>query len=100
MNETPNFDTLPGMVYGLKQQVSELTTKFDTFINSVHNPTGQPLPDEQRIYGDKALAEYLNCTVQTVSRLKMAGNIPFHRYGRKYYYLRSEIDLGFKGRVK
>lgn len=95
MNEqTPNFDTLPGMVYGLKQQVSELSTKIDNLLNL----KPQALPDEQRFYGDKELAKYLNCTVQTVSRQKKAGKIPFHRYGRKYYYLRSECDLAFKGR--
>lgn len=99
MNETPNFDTLPGMVYGLKQQVSELTTKFDNYLNTILNPKGQTLPDEKRFVGDKELADYLDCTIQTVSRLKKAGKIPFHRYGRKYYYLRSEIDLAFKGRV-
>lgn len=90
----PTFDSLPGMVYGLKQQVDNLQTTLEKLIKAeAHAPT-----DEQRIYGDKGLAKYLNCTIQTVSRLKMAGKIPFHRYGRKYYYLRSEIDKSFKGK--
>ncbi len=99
MNEqAPNFDRLPGMVYGLQQQVTELKTMIQDFVSSKTNPTGQPLPDEQRFYGDRELAEYLNCTVQTVSRQKQAGKVPFHRYGRKYYYLRSEIDAAFRGK--
>jgi excisionase family DNA binding protein len=91
---TPTFDTLPGMVYGLQQKVDQLQATIEKLVKA------EPLPptDEQRIYGDKGLAEYLNCTIQTINRLKMAGKIPFHRYGRKYYYLRSEIDKAFKGK--
>ena len=90
----PTFDTLPGMVYGLQQKVDQLQATIEKLVKA------EPLPptDEQRIYGDKGLAKYLNCTIQTVSRLKHAGKIPFHRYGRKYYYLRSEIDKAFKGK--
>lgn len=98
MDNTPHltFENLPCMVYGLKQEIIELTKQ----VNKLVNFELPPQADEQRIYGDKSLAAYLNCTIQTVSRLKMAGKIPFHRYGRKYYYLRSEIDKAFKGRVK
>lgn len=93
---TPTFDTLPIMVYGLKQEIQELRKQVDKLVNAEPKSS----LDEQRIYGDKALAEYLNCTIQTISRIKNAGKLPFHRYGRKYYYLRSEIDHAFKGRVK
>lgn len=93
---TPTFDTLPGMVYGLKQQVDNLQTLIEKLVNTEPKEPS----DEQRFYGDKALAEYLNCTIQTISRLKQKGKIPFHRYGRKYYYLRSEIDSACKGRLK
>lgn len=88
------FDNLPGLVFGLTQKVDQLQNT----INKLLETKEQPVKDEQRIYGDKQLAIYLGCTVQTVNRLKMAGKIPFHRFGRKYYYLRSEVDLGFKGR--
>ena len=60
--------------------------------------TEQTLPDEKRFYGDRELAAYLGCTVQTVSRQKQAGRLPFHRIGRKYFYLRSEIDSALKGK--
>lgn len=60
--------------------------------------TKQPLPDAVRIYGDMELAKYLGVTVQTVQRQKQAGKIPFHRVGRKYFYLRSEIDAALKGK--
>lgn len=95
MNETINFDNLPGMVYGLKQQVTELKTILQDFVN---NSKTQVQTDEQRFHGDRELAKYLNCTIQTVSRQKQAGKLPFHRMGRKYYYLRSEIDAAFKGK--
>lgn len=48
------------------------------------------------LIGDKALAEYLGCTIQTVSRLKKKGKLTFHRYGRKYYYKSDEIDDALK----
>ena len=93
---SPTFDTLPSMVYGLRQEIQELRKQVDKLLNTETPPPS----DQHRIYGDKALAGYLNCTIQTISRLKMAGKIPFHRYGRKYYYLRSEIDQAFKGRTR
>ena len=52
----------------------------------------------EKLIGDKALAEYLGCTIQTVSRLKKNGKITFHRYGRKYYYKSDEIDEALKGK--
>ena len=97
MEKQLNFDSLPGMVYGLQQQINELKTIIQDFAHTQAN-TKQPLPDAVRIYGDKELAKYLNVTVQTVQRQKQAGKIPFHRVGRKYFYLRSEIDAAFKGR--
>jgi excisionase family DNA binding protein len=50
------------------------------------------LTDDQRLYGDKELATYLHCSVQTVQTLKKAGKVSFHRMGRRCYYLRSEVD--------
>lgn len=50
------------------------------------------LTDDQRLHGDKELAKYLNCSVQTINQLKKKEQITFHRMGRRCYYLRSEID--------
>jgi len=86
--QTPKVDSITDL---LKRQLTELKTAIDLL-----NLKPQASPDELRFYGDKELAKYLNCTVQTVSRQKKAGKIPFHRYGRKYYYLRTEIDEAFK----
>ena len=97
MEKQLSFDLLPGMVFGLQQQITELKTIIQDFAHTQAN-TKQPLPDAVRIYGDKELAKYLGCTVQTVSRQKQAGRLPFHRIGRKYFYLRSEIDLALKGK--
>jgi len=45
-----------------------------------------------RLNGDKELADYLRCSVQTVQVLKKRGQITFHRMGRRCYYLSSEVD--------
>ncbi len=71
-------------------------TALDNHEHKSQEADSVPPPDDQRIHGDLALSKYLDCTVQTINRLKMAGKIPAHRYGRKYYYLRSEIDAAFK----
>jgi excisionase family DNA binding protein len=47
---------------------------------------------EIRLNGDRELADYLKCSVQTVSVLKKDGKLTFHRMGRRCYYLASEID--------
>jgi hypothetical protein len=49
-------------------------------------------PDDLRFHGDKALGKYLGCTIQTINKLKKAG-LPSHRSGRKYYYIRQEVDI-------
>jgi excisionase family DNA binding protein len=54
--------------------------------------------DDKRFSGDQALADYLHCTIQTINKLKKSGKLPFHKFGRKYYYIQSEIDAAFKGR--
>jgi len=97
MEKQLSFDLLPGMVFGLQQQITELKTIIQDFAHTQAN-TKQTLADTVRIYGDRELAKYLNVTVQTIQRQKQAGKIPFHRVGRKYFYLRSEIDAAFKGR--
>jgi excisionase family DNA binding protein len=38
------------------------------------------------------LANYLNCSVQTIHNLKKSGEIPFYRLGRKVYFKKREID--------
>jgi hypothetical protein len=48
--------------------------------------------EDQRLNGDKALAKYLKCSVQTVAVLKKDGKVSFHRMGRRCYYLTSEVD--------
>lgn len=94
-NIQPTFDTLPGMVYGLKQEVADLKN----MIKELTKTGKTEPPDEQRIYGDKELGLYLNCTKQTITRYKRKGMLPFYRTGRKYYYMRAEIDKAFKGRT-
>ena len=91
----PTFDSLPSTVHALVLKLDALTQLVKTLVNSEPIPE----PDEIRFYGDRELAKYLNCNIQTIYRLKRAGKIPFKKYGRKYYYLRSEIDKAFSGKV-
>ncbi len=48
-----------------------------------------------RLYGDKAVATHLGCTVQTINQLKKSGKLPFHRVGRRYFYLTNEVNSAF-----
>jgi len=52
----------------------------------------QPQVESQRLFGDRAAANYLGCTPLTIGKLRKSGTIPFYRYGRKYYYLSNELD--------
>jgi len=52
--------------------------------------------EPQRLYGDKSAAQYLGCTPLTVQKLRKSGEISYYRYGRKYYYIASELDQAFK----
>jgi excisionase family DNA binding protein len=90
----PKFEEIPGLMELLNQKFDRLTTLIETLVNA--EPKAEP--DEIRIYGDRELAKYLSCNIQTIYRLKKAKKIPFLKYGRKYYYLRSEIDKAFAGK--
>ena len=90
----PTFDNLPTTVQSLVKKLDELTNLVKTLVNA----EPQPEPDEIRFYGDRELAKYLSCNIQTIYRLKRDKKIPYRKYGRKYYYLRSEIDKAFAGK--
>jgi len=77
--------------------------RIETMLNEIKEYQRADMPttftiSSEKLIGDKALAEYLGCTPQTVWRLKNTGKIPFHRYGRKYYYKSDEIDESLKGK--
>lgn len=68
-------------------------SNIENLLLDIKHPPKVPEPvDDQRLHGDKELAKYLNCSVQTINQLKKKGQITFHRMGRRCYYLRSEID--------
>lgn len=85
----------------LNQRLQRIEAQLTEIYEAINSKMEQPvsIPSEKLI-GDKALADYLGCTIQTVSRLKKAGRFTFHRYGRKYYYLSHEIDECFKAYEK
>ena len=85
--ERMTFDRVPDAVAYLIKQVEDLRSVIDTRLENKEAPT-----EELKFDGNKALAQYLNCSVQTVHALKRRKAITFHRMGRRCYYLRSEID--------
>jgi len=85
--ENMTFDRVPDALAHLIRQVDEIRAVIDTRLENKEAPT-----EELKLDGDKALAQYLNCSVQTVHALKRRKAITFHRMGRRCYYLRSEID--------
>lgn len=91
---TPTLEQTPFIVQSIEQKLDNFIKLFESYVKA----EPQSEPDEQRFYGDKELGAYLNCTVQTINRLKRNGKLPFKRFGRKYYYLRSEIDKAFSGK--
>jgi hypothetical protein len=91
----PTFENLPQSVEMLMQKLDKLTALVENSLKA--EPT--PEPDEQRFYGDRDLADYLHCNIQTIYRLKKDGKLPYKKYGRKYFYLRSEIDKAFSGKA-
>jgi len=56
-------------------------------------PTPEP---DKRLYGDKAAAEYLGCSVLTIAKLRRSGQIPFYRYGARYYFIAQQLDAALK----
>lgn len=81
------LERLPDAMVYLLSEVADIKTMLRNRPDSQTEPV-----EDQRLHGDKALAKYLTCSVQTVSKLKKKGQVSFHRMGRRCYYLRSEID--------
>ncbi len=63
---------------------------------NIQQPPEPPSDSEQRLYGDKAAAMFLGCTPLTIAKLRISGQIPFYRFGRKYYYKQSELDKALR----
>jgi hypothetical protein len=51
---------------------------------------------QKRLYGDKAAAACLGCSVLTIAKLRKTGQISFYRYGARYYYIAQELDQALK----
>jgi excisionase family DNA binding protein len=89
----------------LQDYISSLLERFSEQVasNVVYRLSGrldqkQTIQTEPiRLYGDRSVAKHLGCTVQTINQLKKSGKLPFHRVGRKYYYIQSEVDQAFMG---
>lgn len=88
------LENLPGSVEVLHQKFDKLTKLVETLINVEPKPE----PDEVRFNGDRELSEYFRCNIQTIYRLKKAKKLPFHKFGKRYYYLRSEVDKALAGK--
>jgi len=62
-------------------------------------PSSPPPPNPAepiRLYGDRAGAAYLGCSIMTIQKLRKRGSVPFYRTGRKVFYLSNELDEALK----
>jgi hypothetical protein len=76
-------------------RLSNIESILLDFKHSVSLQTPPKQEDSSRLYGDKAVAKHLGCTVQTINQLKKSGKLPFHRVGRRYFYLTNEVNSAF-----
>lgn len=76
--------------------VDQIASEVQARISNANIPVTPLVPHDNRLYGDRAAAEHIGCTVQTVIALRKRGEIPFYKYGRKYYYKSDEIDASLK----
>lgn len=59
-------------------------------------PEAGKAPTRRKIFGDRALAEALGCTLQTVGRYRREGWFNGYRIGRKYFYYLEEVEAALK----
>jgi hypothetical protein len=76
------------------KKIEALLTEIKAEISS-KNEQQYPSTSE-RLVGDKALATYLGCTSLTVLKLRKSAQIPYYRFGNRYYYKSDEIDATLK----
>jgi excisionase family DNA binding protein len=74
--------------------VDLIACEIETRLHNRERPT--PTPEPQRLYGDRSAAQYLGCTPLTIQKLRKSGEIPYYRYGRKFYFITSELDQTLK----
>lgn len=73
--------------------VAQIAAEVVSRIQSNEQPAQTaPVLDPIRLFGDKAAAKYLGCSVMTVQNLRKSGRISFYRTGRKVYYVTTELD--------
>jgi excisionase family DNA binding protein len=77
--------------------VNLLVSEIETRILNRQPATPIPPATEMiRLFGDKAAAQYLGCSIMTVQTLRRSGAISFYRTGRKVFYISSELDESLK----
>jgi len=84
----------------IKDLVKMIADEVESRIISNRMESLKPNEENLRFIGDRAIASYLDCTIQTIHKLKKAGKLPYHKYGRKYYYIQAEVDSSFNGTKK
>lgn len=79
--------------------VSELVDLIAAEIQTrlINHGLQQPVaPEPKRLNGLKAAAEHYGCTPLTMAKLIRSGAVPYHRFGRKYFFLSNELDASLK----
>lgn len=87
----------------LPQAVTLLLSKIDNLERLLKQQSGKPQPDNELWFDLAALCNYLpdSPVKPTVYGWVHSGQIPYHKRGKKLYFLKSEIDVWLKaGRRK
>ena len=79
----------------INQIANEIETRILNRVAAI-TPPATSTPDPIRLYGDKAAAQYLGCSIMTVQALRRSGAISFYRTGRKVFYISTELDESLK----
>lgn len=78
--------------------VNQIAAEVETRILNRQPQSNPPIPASEpvRLYGDKAAAGHLGCSIMTMQALRRSGAIPFYRTGRKVFYISTELDESLK----
>lgn len=80
----------------INQIANEIENRILNRAAATPTPAPTTTPEPIRLYGDRAAAGYLGCSVMTIQSLRRNGSISFYRTGRKVFYISSELDESLK----
>ena len=94
MNVVLSPVSIPDLINQIANEIETRILNRAAATTTTPPPTSTPEP--KRLYGDRAAAGYLGCSVMTIQSLRRSGAISFYRTGRKVFYISSELDSSLK----